>query len=192
MARFGRLARGFTMVEVLVTVVVMLLGLLGLATLHVRVQQAELEAYQRAQAMTLLADMVSRINSNRQTAPCYAVTGTAGTPYLGAAGSAHLGAPACMGYGSASTQARAVGDLTAWDGLLNGTTENLGANAVGAMIGARGCVSFDSVTNTYTVAVAWQGIADLPAPAVNCANNLYGSESKRRVVWTTLTIATLL
>jgi type IV pilus assembly protein PilV len=60
------------------------------------------------------------------------------------------------------------------------------------MIGARGCVTFDAVTNTYTVAIAWQGIADMPASTVNCANNLYGSETKRRVVWTTLTIGALL
>jgi type IV pilus assembly protein PilV len=184
--------RGFTMVEVLVTIVIICLGLLGLAQLHVRIQQSELEAYQRAQALTLLSDMVSRINANRQTAPCYAITGTAGTPYLGAAGSDHLDAPTCMGYGYASTQARAVSDMTAWDGFLNGTSETQSGAAVGAMIGARGCVSFDAVTNTYTVAIAWQGIADMPASTVNCANNLYGSETKRRVVWTTLTIGTLL
>jgi type IV pilus assembly protein PilV len=142
--------------------------------------------------LTLLSDMVSRINGNRQTAPCYAITGTAGTPYLGAAGSYHLDTPTCMGYGSASTQARAVSDMTAWDGFLNGTSETKSGASVGAMIGARGCVSFDAVTNTYTVAVAWQGITDLPAPTVSCANNLYGSETKRRVVWTTLTIGSLL
>ena len=183
---------GFTMIEVLVTIVVILLGLLGLAQLHVRIQQSELEAYQRAQALTLLSDMVSRINANRQTAPCYAITGTTGTPYLGAAGSDHLGAPACMGYGSASTQALAISDLAAWDGFLNGTSETQSGAAVGAMIGARGCVTFDAPSNTYTVAIAWQGIADLPAPTVSCANNLYGSETKRRVVWTTLTIGSLL
>src|SRR5262245_25126268 len=99
--------RGFTMVEILVTIVIISLGLLGLAQLHVRVQQSELEAYQRAQALTLLSDIVSRINANRQTAPCYAITGTSGTPYLGTAGSDHLGVPTCMGYGSASTQTRA-------------------------------------------------------------------------------------
>ena len=186
--------RGFTMVEVLVTILIICFGLLGLALLHVRIQQSELEAYQRAQALTLLSDMVSRINANRQTAPCYAISDTSGTPYLGAAGSDHLVAPVCTGYGSVSTRARAISDLTAWDGFLNGTSETQGESgaAVGAMIGARGCVTFDMVAKTYTVAIAWQGIADMPAPTVNCANNLYGSETKRRVVWTTLTIGTLL
>ena len=138
--------RGFTMVEVLVTIVIMCFGLLGLALLHVRIQQSELEAYQRAQALTLLSDMVSRINANRQTAPCYAISYTSfGTPYLGAAGSDHLGAPVCTGHGSVSTRARAISDLTAWNGFLNGTSETQSGLAVGAMIGARGCVSFNVV-----------------------------------------------
>src|SRR5262245_32795802 len=123
MIRLRHRLDGFTMIEVLVTIVIICLGLLGLAQLHVRIQQAELEAYQRAQALTLLSDMVSRINANRQTAPCYAITGNTGTPYLGAAGSDHLSAPTCIGFGSASTQARAISDMTAWDGFLNGTSE---------------------------------------------------------------------
>src|SRR5262245_16940494 len=183
---------GFTMIEVLVTIVIVAIGLLGLGALQVRVQQSELEAYQRVQALTLLSDMVDRINANRQTAPCYAITAAGGAPYLGSAGAGHLGAPSCVGFGSASTQALAVNDMTAWNGFLNGNSEMQGGNAVGAMIGARGCVSFDAATNTYTVAVAWQGIADMPAPAVSCGDNLYGPETKRRVVWTTLTIASLL
>ena len=192
MTRFVDRARGFTMIEILVTILVLSLGLLGLAALHVRVQQAELEAYQRTQALTLLSDMVERINANRQTAQCYAFTGGSGVPYLGAAGTSHLGAPSCTGFGSVSTQARAVSDMAVWDEFLNGNSEKQGGNAVGAMIGARGCVSFDPATNTYTVAVAWQGISDMPAPTVSCADNLYGAETKRRVVWATLTIANLL
>ena len=185
-------ARGFTMIEILVTLVILAVGLLGLGALQVRVQQAELEAYQRVQALNLLSDMVDRINANRQTASCYAITTAGGAPYLGAAGTGHLGAPSCAGFGSAATQALAVNDLTAWDGFLNGGAETQGVNSVGAMIGARGCISFDVATSTYTVAVAWQGITDTAAPAVSCADNLYGSETKRRVVWTTLTIASLL
>lgn len=192
MARNNRYGRGFTMIEILVTVVIVAIGLLGLGALQVRVQQAELEAYQRIQALTLLSDIVDRINANRQTARCYAFTSAGGVPYLGTPGDSHLGAPTCTGYGSVSTQVLAVNDMTAWDGFLNGNSETQGGNAVGAMIGARGCVSFDPTTNTYTVAVAWQGIADLPAPTVSCANNLYGAETKRRVVWTTLSIASLL
>ena len=59
------------------------------------------------------------------------------------------------------------------------------------LLGARGCVSYDATTLTYTVVVTWQGMSDTFAPVVNCANGLYGAETKRRAVWTTLKIATL-
>ncbi len=184
--------RGFTMVEVLVTIIIMCFGLLGLAMLHVRIQQSELEAYQRAQALTLLSDkkLVSRINANRQTAPCYAISDMLfGTPYLGAAGSDHLGAPVCTGHGSASTRARAISDLTASNEFLNGTSETQSGLAVGAMIGARGCVSFNAVAKTYTVASAGHR-RHAGAESDPCKLSLR-PRIKRRVVWTTLIIGTL-
>ncbi len=75
---------GLTLVEVLVSVVILLVGLLGLAALMTNSQKAESESYQRAQALLLLQDMVGRINANRAVAACYAITdATAGTPFLG-------------------------------------------------------------------------------------------------------------
>jgi type IV pilus assembly protein PilV len=183
---------GFTMIEVLVTLFVIALGLLGLAALQNRIYQAEFEAYNRAQALVLLDAIVNRINANRATAPCYAITTNGGTPYLGVPDAGHASTITCNGYGDATTQQLAVNDLIEWDRVVQGTTELVGATAVGAALGARGCIGFDPVTSTYTVAVAWQGIAATSAPSVSCGNNLYGSETRRRVVWATLKIATLL
>lgn len=183
---------GFTMIEVLVTLFVIALGLLGLAALQSRVHQAEFEAYNRAQALVLLDAIVNRINANRATAPCYAITTDGGTPYLGMPDAGHASSITCSGYGDANTQQLAVNDLNEWDRMAQGTTELVGAAAVGAALGARGCISFDPATATYTVAVAWQGIAATSAPAVACGNNRYGAETRRRVVWATLRIATLL
>lgn len=183
---------GFTLIEVLVTLVVIALGLLGLAALQVRTQQAEFEAYNRIQALVLLDAIVNRINANRATAPCYAITTGGGTPYLGVPDAGHAGAITCSGYGDVNTQQLAVNDLEEWDRVVQGTTELVGATAVGTALGARGCISFDPASSTYTVAVAWQGIADTSAPPVSCGNNLYGTETRRRVVWTTLRIANLL
>ena len=195
MGDIGRIPRknaGFTLIEVLVTLVVIALGLLGLAALQVRVHQAEREAYSRAQAIILLDDMTNRINANRATAPCYAFATAGGSPYLGVTDSGHAATLSCAGYGDANTQLRALSDLNEWDAVLQGTTELVGANAAGGALGARGCITYDAVTRTYTVAVAWQGIVDTAVPAVSCGNNTYGRETQRRVVWTTLQIATLL
>jgi type IV pilus assembly protein PilV len=184
----SRRSSGFTILEVLISLLVMSLGLLGLAALQVRAQQAELESYQRAQALVLLQDMVDRINANRKTAGCYAFTPLpdTGTTFVGTGAAA----PTCAGaYGTSQTRARADADVAAWDALLKGSAEALGGNQVGAMIGARGCVSLDtSVTpNVYRVSVAWQGSTSTVNPTTvdptfTCATGQYGSESQRRVV----------
>ena len=60
--------RGATMIEVLVTVVIIAFGLLGMAGLQMRMQLSEMESYQRSQALLLLNDMASRIATNRTAA----------------------------------------------------------------------------------------------------------------------------
>ena len=62
------------MLEVFITIVILTIGLLGLAGLQSRLQASEMEAYQRAQALILLNDMASRIATNRANAASY-VTG---------------------------------------------------------------------------------------------------------------------
>ncbi len=183
------------MLEVLVALVITVFGLLGLAGIQSIAHQAELESYQRAQALILLNDIVERINSNRGSATCYAITNAAaGTPYLGTTtGGGYAGTPNCtFGYVNTQTKALADSGMYEWDQMLQGAAEAAGGGgSVGAMAGARGCVSFNALTNTYTAAVAWQGMTDTFTPVVNCANGLYGPETKRRVVWTTLQIAKL-
>lgn len=194
-------ARGFTMIEVLVSIVIITLGLLGLAGLQGRMQQAEFESYQRTQALVLLYDMVGRISANRATAPCFAFTTGTGEPYLGS-GSSTLSA---CGYSTSQNNAMADSSLTEWDNLLKGVAEKkAGTTNAGAMIDARGCVSYNAATELtdssgatvggtgiYTVVVAWQGMSDTFAPTVNCGNNLYGAETKRRVVSTTFRFGSL-
>jgi type IV pilus assembly protein PilV len=179
--------RGISLIEVLVALLILMVGLLGLAGLQTRVTQAEFEAYQRAQALILLRDMADRIQSNRPAAPCYAVTGTGGAPWLGTGGDAG----ACSGWGTAETRSRAYTDMLEWGQVLEGISESSAGRQVGAMLGARGCVSFVEATNTYTVAVSWQGTVPTAAPAVNCANGQYGDEALRRTIATSFQFATL-
>ena len=184
--------RGMALVEVLVTLVILLIGLLGLAGLSMQAQRSEMESYQRVQAIVLLQDMIGRINANRKAASCYAVTNaTNGAPYFG---TGYTGTPTCT-TGAADQQALAVQDMQAWNDLLLGASEKTGGTTnVGAMIGARGCISYDATANLYTVSVAWQGVGVTFAPqsGQNCGLNQYGDERQRRVVTMTLRMATLL
>jgi type IV pilus assembly protein PilV len=186
---------GFGMIEVLVTLVILLVGLLGMAGLMVQSQRAEMESYQRVQALILLQDMAGRIKANRKAAPCYAISdATIGTPYMGNGVVVTPTCTAAIATGSTGTeQSRALQDLSDWSALLQGAAETAGSNNVGAMIGARGCVSYDPTSLTYLVSVAWQGMGATASPSagLNCSKNLYGSEAQRRVVSVTFKIATL-
>jgi type II secretory pathway pseudopilin PulG len=62
---------GFVMLEVLVTIVILVFGLLGLAGFQMRTSIAEQEAYQRVQALLLVQDMTERIYANRANAAAY-------------------------------------------------------------------------------------------------------------------------
>lgn len=177
------------MIEVLVSLLIIVLGLLGLAGLQTRLQQAEFESYQRSQALVLLYDMVDRINFNRETASCFAITTAAdGTAYYGTG----VAAPTACGVSTTENQNRAKEAMLEWDSMLDGTAETKDGVAAGAMAGARGCVSLDAATGIYTVSVAWQGTGETVVPTVNCANGLYGAtDERRRVVSTTFRMATL-
>lgn len=183
-----RRQQGSSLIEVLVTLVILMLGLLGLVGLMLQSQRSQVESYQRVQALVVLQDMVNRINANRKVAACYAfTTAVNGSPYLGS-GSAL--APACA-LGTAEQNARAVQDMTEWNSLLLGSSEKSSTgDDVGAMLGARGCVSL--VAGVYQVSVAWQGNGKTAAPpGVNCATDLYGDDAQRRAVTAPLQIADL-
>lgn len=189
------------MIEVLVTMVILMLGLLGLAGLMIASQRAEVEAYQRAQALLLLQDISGRINVNRRVALCYAVTTDManGAPYLGTPppGTGAAPPPGCA-LGTLTADNLANNDLSAWSDLLQGAAETFKdsggtSNKAGAMVGARGCISFDTASNTYMLSIAWQGVAPTTAPisSLNCGKGLYGDEKLRRVISLPLQIANL-
>ncbi len=177
---------GATMIEVLVSVVILLVALLGTAGLIARSNQSEMESYQRGQALTLLQDMVGRINANRQAAPCYASGVT-----MTVVGSSTVVPPPCTA-GNAAQQAVAVADLAAWNTSLPGSAERNSGRAVGAMIGALGCIeNVDAVNQIYRVTIAWQGLAKTGAPALPCGTGSFGNDAYRRAVSVQLRIGTL-
>lgn len=169
--------QGSSLIEVLITLVILMVGLLGLVGLMVQSQRSQMESYQRVQALVVMQDMVNRINTNRKNAVNY-VTASA------------LGTGMTCPTAEANTVQR---DLKAWCNVLQGAGEKMdsGVTNVGAMLGARGCVSLVS-TNIYLVSVVWQGNGKTVAPTgVTCGTGLYGDEAQRRAVTVPVQIADL-
>jgi type IV pilus assembly protein PilV len=64
----SRHARGFTLVEVLVAVVVLCIGLLGIAKMSLTSVQSNNSAYMRSQAAILIQEIIDNMHSNRTAA----------------------------------------------------------------------------------------------------------------------------
>jgi type IV pilus assembly protein PilV len=164
----GRRQGGTSLIEVLVTVVIIVVGLLGMAGIQVRSQTLELESYQRGQALILLQDMVDRMNGNAANAASY-VTAAVGTDAVDEDDCSDLAT-------------RAAVDLCEWSKALKGSSEVSGGVTKGAMIDGRGCVTALAAGTTYLVAVAWQGMSTTVPPVSDCGEDSYDSEASRRAV----------
>lgn len=161
-----RLMRGVSMLEVLVAIFVLTIGLLGTASMQSQMQTTQVESYQRAQAIVLLQDMVDRVNANRKDVANYV--------------SADLGLSSqdCSLPGTVAGK-----DLCEWNNALFGAAEMKGTQTLGAMTGARGCITNPVTTmpREIVVSVVWQGMRPTVAPGgTTCGQNQYGADDKQR------------
>lgn len=181
--------RGTSLIEVLVTLVVVAFGLLGLAAFQAKAQVGSIESYQRAAAAVLLADMQSRIIGNHADAASY-VTTTA------------LGTNDALGSDCSAATSTAARDQCEWSVDLKGAGETVGSGAAktaaGAMQGAVGCVEQVQAKNDaagvctpaiYLVTVAWQGLHATRAPAQSCGKGSFGVDTNRRAMSVRVAIA---
>jgi len=187
--RPARRERGTSLVEVLVTLLILAFGLLGVAGLQAKVGVAEMESYQRAQALLALSQMTERMNANTAQAANYVTVGTIGTG----------------DNQPASCTAIAPGpnrDLCEWSNTLKGASEQSAGAKVGGMVGALGCITQVQAPNptlgvcttgVYQVSVAWQGLAPTTAPALACGAGSFGAgaqDAYRRAISSTVSVPT--
>ena len=99
---------GFTMVEALVALVVLAIGLLGIAALYLDTLRAGRTAIYRTQAVALAADLADRIRSNR----------TAVAAYNSAFADAHAEVNACFTTAGCTAVQLAASDLSRWKNAL--------------------------------------------------------------------------
>jgi len=204
-----RSRHGFTMIEVLVTLVILMIGLLGIAGLMAQGQRTSFEAYQRQQALALANDMAERIKGNRPgvdgtaVATTYTATLPLGTPAGDGSRFTALttGTITNCATANCTTSDTVRFDAAVWDGLLAGAASETDATsgaAIGSLLRARGCVEQlagatacpacggppASRQVTYRVSVAWQGNYSTAAPTTSaCGNGTYmPDDTFRRLV----------
>lgn len=129
--------RGFTLVEVLIAVLVLSIGLLGLASLQAASLRNNYSSYMRTQATLLANDMADRIRANPTgaTAGSYNSIGPTGLPTT---------APtSCLTTGCSTAQ-MALFDIAAWGTLLDSRLPGGTGSVVGTVGGT-----------VFTVTVMW-------------------------------------
>jgi type IV pilus assembly protein PilV len=157
---------GFSMIEVLITIAILVVGLLGLAGLQANVAKAEFEAYQRAQALVLVQEIADRITANKVNAASYVVND------IGASGTVQ----------DCTNLTDYKRDLCDINNMVVGASEKQGgATNVGGMLGGRACITSPAL-NIYVVTVAWQGLRQTKAPNEACGQGAYGDDKLRRTV----------
>ena len=161
---------GFLLIEVLVSILIIAFGMLGMVALLSRFTIAEMESYQRGQALIILQDITERLRADAANAASYADLEIIG---------------ADADEDCTATGHDVAGNACHWGMVLKGASEKVGENAAGAMLGARTCIT--AAGNDYTVAVVWQGLAATAVPSSTlCGQGQYGNEALRRAVTATL------
>ncbi len=181
--------RGFTMIEVMVAVLVLSIGLLGIASLLSVTKRSEHQAWQRSLALSLADGMIERIRVNPGSTAAYH-TGMGGGA-LG--GGTIVTLPTDCSAQSCSTDQMAAWDLWEWERRLDGTAiRDAGANSVGGLIEPHGCIVFQSDgatlpnTGKLRVVVSWRGLTDtsdaVPVSGAICGPGNAGTLASRRQV----------
>jgi type IV pilus assembly protein PilV len=140
---------GFSLVEVLIALIIMSVGMLGIATLFVQSMQAGRTSMFRHHAVTLAGDVADRIRANPRAGIAYTLAGVDN---------------ACVGYGTDCNEAAmAAHDIFLWDQQV---AESLPNGDV--------TIAFDNtvIPPMYTITIDWDEPGEDPMSPLNYIINI--------------------
>ena len=170
--------QGFTLIEVLVTLVITAIALFGFVELQNRAQIANLEATQRAYATMIASNMAEQIKAN---------------PEIGADCNLTASFDVGSGHGTSNHPCESGNNsVKEWHKDLEGNREtiNSGNQKIGSIKNGHGCINYTAAVPAsgtpakYTVSVAWKGFQKTAAGGLSgsCGFGEYGDSGYHRLV----------
>ncbi len=143
--------RGFSLIEVLVTIVILSTGMLGIAALYVESLKSGHTALARTKAINLAADMADRIRVNRAGETSYSIgeVNAAPAPLIQCGARLAIAAVDC-------DEVQMAGyDIWQWKTALGNTSDADSKKA--GLANARGSITRNTATNptTVTIEIKW-------------------------------------
>lgn len=178
-------ANGIALMEVLVTLIIIAVGLLGVVKMQLLAKRYTLDAVQRTHASLYADDIIERMRANRQTdLKAYGLLGTK----VGRQTLSQPDVPACTIKDPCSATDRVERDLWEWQQLMDGIaerypSENYGLKqraGSGGLIFPTGCLAVTDAANgngyDVIVTITWQGLfeagdAQSASGIANCGAN---------------------
>lgn len=184
--------RGYFLLEVMITVVVLSIGLLGLGALQVHSKQTNMVAAQRTFVSHLAHDLLERMRSNDEGLASYIGSDSVVTL---TGSSMSVPASSCVSGSMCDPVQLAAYDLWEWEQKLAGAMSQIASTNAGVLLSPTACISRPSGggSGTYTVAIAWRSTKPIENPAVptnatagNCgtSSGKYGTGNEmRHLLW---------
>ena len=174
---------GFSLIEVLVTLVLISLALLGTTALQVVSKRSNFEAVQRTVAAHLANDFLHRMRANRVALDTYLARSRLGGGLMGNAPpkDCSVGTADCLSVELARY------DQWEWEQKLDGRMELDGNSATGGLLEPTACISRTAggVEGLYEIAIAWRGLTEGSNPTIHgcgSGSGLYGAANEYRHV----------
>ncbi len=180
--------RGVGLIEVLVALLILSIGMLGVARLQLNAKKAGQEAVQRSTAAALAQDILARIRGNPSALASYVTQGDG----LGGGSITAEPTPLCESQASSCSAAQlAAHDLWEWEQAIDGMGELRNGQQTGGLVSPTACIQNNS--GLVTVSIAWLGARLLSNPIANaCGSGLgrYDTNDARRQLLTITTFVT--
>ncbi|PMG43199.1 type IV pilus modification protein PilV [Shewanella sp. 10N.286.52.B9] len=143
---------GFSLIEVMVSLVILTVGLIGIFNLHIVAKRGSFESFQQTQASYYANDIINRMRLNASELVAYG--SATGTKYTGTS----LTAPSksCTGATLCTPGELQLWDVYEWQASFIGESEKESGSNVGGLPSVESCIFVKP--QEVVVVITWKGV----------------------------------